>query len=570
MSRFRKFLAPSAAVALSLLLSVPLLANITGTVVVQGSGGVPIEGARVHLQADPLSPVVLTDENGRFDLPVTPTGSVRVTAALVYDKTRPANYTIRGTSANNGDDITIALPEISAVSDDQYVPIQSAPPDGCGDCHSGQRDQWLGSAHSGAAVDTWVLDLLSGDGTPGGANGYVFTDLHPGETGFCATCHSPVAEARAPGTHLLGEVAGAAALEGVTCTACHQLDSFSNNLAAMHLVGDPPGATFRFPDGGSTHQHVWGPLDDVNFGLMKPAYAPVFSESRMCATCHQYSNPTTGAPGQTTYSEWLGSSWSVEGPGYRTCQDCHMPQASEAGPIAIPNVGHAPERPAEQRHDHSFASASASGMAAALEIDTTLEAQHSTVVVTTSITNQGMGHNFPTGISIRNAFLLVRASAQGQPLLQLSGPVLPGWASDDVPGEQAGDWAGYPGAGFAKVLRGPIQGQVTQPVLFIDADTVASNTAISPGATSLNEFVFALPQDSQVGHAIDIDVRLIYRRAWRAMAETKGWTVTPQGGPIEMPISVDQRQIVLDEDALRLFDDSFETGAVSEWSRSVD
>lgn len=558
-----------------LLAAGPLRANITGTVLVEGSGvpGIPIEGARVHVQADPSSPVVSTDVNGQFDLPVSPSGMVRITAALPYDETRPVNYTISGVVTSNGADVTIRLAEISSLDNTTYTPLKAAPPGGCGDCHSPQRDQWLSSAHAGAAVDPWVLDLLSGDGSPSGANGYVFTDLHPGETGFCASCHSPVAEAVAPGTHLLGEVTGDAELEGVTCTACHQLDRFSTNLAAMHLVGDPPGASFRFPDAGvggtETHQHVWGPLDDVSYPFMRPAYAPVFASSKMCATCHQYANPTTGAPGQTTYSEWTASAWSQPGPGFRTCQDCHMPQASEDGPIAVPNVGNAPTRPAEQRHDHFFSSASAAGMADALDIETGVSVERARLTVSTTIENVGMGHTFPTGISIRNAFLLVRASLEGVPLVQASGPTLPFWASDDEPGEQEGDWAGYPGRGFAKVLAGTIAGQPAQPVLFIEADSVASSTGIAAGAVSSTEIVFDLPADSVAGEVIDVDVRLIYRRAWRALQLTKGWTTTPSGGPIEIPVSVDIRQVTLEESDLYLFDDGFEGGGTGAWSRQV-
>jgi hypothetical protein len=558
-----------------LLLAAPALANITGTVLVEGSGipGTPIEGARVHLQADPSSPVVLTDENGAFDLPVSPSGMVRVTAALPYDASRIDNYTTGGTMTTNGSNITIRLTEIPAADNTGYDPIKAAPPGGCGDCHVEQRDQWLSSAHAAAAVDTWVLDLLSGDGTAGGSNGYVFTDLHPGETGFCATCHSPVAEAKAPGTTLLGDATTAAELEGVTCTACHQLDQFSNNLAAMHLVGDPAGATFRFPDAGAggaaTHEHVWGPLDDVDYPFMRAAFAPVFESSRMCATCHNYSNPTTGAPGQTTYSEWLVSPWSQAGAGFRSCQNCHMPQASEDGPIAVPTVGNAPTRPAEQRHDHGFASASAGGMATALDIETTTEVKNSQLRVVTTVENIGMGHNFPTGVSVRNAFLLVRASMQGQPLQQFSGPVLPFWTSDDVPGEQEGDWAGYPGRGFAKVLSGTIAGQPTQPVVFIEADQVASNTGIAAGTTSMTEIVFDLPPDAAVDDQVDLDVRLIYRRAWRALAVTKGWTTTPTGGAIELPVSIDIRQITLQEEDLYLFADVFESGDLLEWSKAL-
>lgn len=180
------------------LLSLPAHAEITGTVLVQGSGspGQPIEGATVRLQADPTSPVATTDASGRFTLDVEPTGTVRATASLTYDQDAIANYTSGGTLTVDGTDIEIRLPEIPTVPNTNYFPIKAAVPGGCGDCHSQQLAEWSGSAHSRAATDAWVLDLYSGDGTAGGSAGYVFRDVHPGETGFCATCHAPVARPR--------------------------------------------------------------------------------------------------------------------------------------------------------------------------------------------------------------------------------------------------------------------------------------------------------------------------------------------------------------------------------------
>ena len=42
-----------------------------------------------------------------------------------------------------------------------------------------------------------------------------------------------------------------------------------------------------------------------------------------------------------------------------------------------------------------------------------------------------------------------------------------------------------------------------------------------------------------------MDVKLLYRRAWRALAVTKGWTQTPQGGPIEIEVAGQQFQVEL-------------------------
>jgi hypothetical protein len=169
------------------------------------------------------------------------------------------------------------------------------------------------------------------------------------------------------------------------------------------------------------------------------------------------------------------------------------------------------------------------------------------VRINASVQNQGAGHSFPTGVSVRNALLVVSASFQGNPLTQVSGPTIPFWADDDVPGVQPGDYAGQPGKGFARILEGRINGvgAVVRPVLFIDAESVFSDTLIPSGQTDSSTLEFAIPAGAHTGDPIDVTVRLLYRRAFRATAVTKGWTQTPQGGPIEVEVASRQFQVLL-------------------------
>ncbi|MDX2170302.1 MAG: multiheme c-type cytochrome [Deltaproteobacteria bacterium] len=524
-------------------LVLPARGDISGRVR-RGDTLAPLAGVRVHLQAQP-TPLAITDGEGRFTLPVAPAGEVVVSAALPYDAAAAVSFETGGATASDGQRaVDIRLAPIPDASNPDYEPIKAAMPGGCGDCHSQQLGEWQGSHHAGAAVDTWVLDLFSGSGTPGGSAGYVYRATHDaGETGFCATCHAPVAEARAPGTVYLDEVSGDAAREGVTCSACHQIDEVNENVAALHLLGN---ATMRFPlagaGGSGTHEYVWGPLDDVDYAFMRASYQPRFAESRFCASCHQYDNPDTGAPGQHTYSEWLASPYAVPGDGFRTCQDCHMPEATSAGPLADAIGGGDITRPAAQRHLHTFIGSTPATLAAAIELRLAAHLDGAALVVEASVDNHGAGHSFPTGVSIRNALLVVEATAGDAALARLDGPTVPWWADDDVAGVQEGDYAGQPGLGFAKILAGRINGSgaETMPVLFIDAERVESDTAIAAGATASASWRFALPDgttEAQVG------ARLLYRRAFRALAVTKGWTVTPAGGPIEIEVARAERTV---------------------------
>jgi len=528
------------------LAAAPAGAAISGRVIVARSD-IPIAGARVHLQAD-VAPVAITGADGTFTLAVEPSGTVIVTAGVPYASERAENFATNGALARNGATaVTIELEPIPEEDNQDYEPIRAEPPNACGDCHELQLEQWRGSAHARAATNAWVRDLYSGDGTPGGGAGYVFRDTHdPDDTGFCATCHAPIAEARAPGAIFFDEVDGDSALEGVNCSACHTIDQVGTNVDALHLLGN---ATMRFPLDGiggiGTHEYVWGPLDDVNYTFMKSSYAPVFSDSRYCASCHEYANPETGAPGQRTYTEWLASPYAVPGPGFRSCQNCHM-REMEAGTIADPPPlfqGIEVIRAPTQRHRHDFVGATAAGLRGAIELVVAAEAGLGELHVEAQVANAGAGHAFPTGISLRNALLVIRADVGGIAAEQTSGPVVPFWADDDVPGVQEGDYAGHAGKGFAKILEGRINGagDPMSPVLFIDAERVLADTTIAAGTTDTTRVIFSLPADSRVGATIHVEARLLYRRAFRALAVAKGWTETPSGGPIEVEVSRSDR-----------------------------
>ncbi|PWB73431.1 MAG: hypothetical protein C3F15_09700 [Holophagae bacterium] len=518
-------------------LAAPATADISGFVVEEGTGA-PIAGARVHVQADPASPVVVTAADGSFILPVSPPGMVMVTAGREYDRTAGANFATGGVLVSDGQTgVTISLLRLPVAEDPTYQSFLPQVAD-CGNCHEEQEAEWRLSNHASAGEDAWVRDLFSGDGTAGGGAGYVFLDTHdPGETGFCATCHTPMADVFSPGNVMLNEVTSTAALEGISCIACHQMDSVNDNVQALHLLGN---ATYRFPDGRPfipTQEFVWGPLDDIAFGGMKPSYAPLFSDSLLCASCHEYNRPGTAIPGQTTYTEWLASPYAVPGAGFRSCQDCHMPEEDAPGYLVDP-IGNPPLRPAEQIHEHEFEGAAPDELEEHVHLATTVAEVGSGIAVRCEVTNE-TGHAFPTGVSARNALVVIEVTWQGQPLHQTSGSTIPFWGSDDVPGVQDGDYAGLPGAGFARVLEGRIndQGPVVRPVLFIDGEAVYQDTLIPSGATDVTEVVLAVPAAAQSGDEVVVEARLLYRRAWRALAVTKGWQTTPQGGPIEIEVA---------------------------------
>lgn len=503
--------------------------------------GLPIVGAEVRLQARPDTPVAITNAAGQWSLSVPVTGGAEVGAALPYARTRPINYVTQTGFAKVGVPLDLRLPRLPNADNPSYLPPTAQL---CGVCHVDQIDHWRDSRHAGAALNPWVLDLFSGTGTPGGSAGYVFRATHdPGETGFCATCHAPLEDVFTPGQKMLDEVSTAAGLDGVTCLSCHQIAHVdAGNINGLHHVDK---TTYRFPDDSKhpTPFYVFGPLGDVEVGSMRNVYAPLFKQALLCASCHQYNNPATGAPGQDTFVEWQASPFAQPGPNFKVCQDCHMPPADGPGLIASTS---SVIRPAEQRRGHRFVGSTPSTLAAAILLRTSTQVQGDQLIVRAEVENRGAGHAFPAGVSIRNALLVLDVRIAGQMLEQIAGPRVPWWANDEVPGVQPGDLAGLPGKGYAKVLEGRINGQgpVVRPVLFIDAEGVAEDSKIPSGQTDVSEYRFRIPFGTFNATAT-IDARLLYRRAFRAEAVTKGWVnaPAPNGFPWEIQVARETRSV---------------------------
>ena len=534
----------TATLVLTALASAPLGAAISGRVLEEGTL-LPIPGARVHLQADPSSPVVVSGVDGSYVLPVSPTGLVYVSAAVPYDKNAGTNWSTATRPALDGDTgVELRLPLVPGADAVGYEPPSVYA--SCEFCHVWQTGHWQNSNHSFAGGDVWVRDLYDGSGTPGGGDGYVFLDTHDaGDTGLCASCHTPLADAFDPGNVYLNQVTAQGALQGVACLACHQVDEIEGNINAFHAFGN---VTYRFPEGGdlATDRYVWGPLDDVSTFFVRASHAPFIETPEFCASCHQYDPPF----GQNTYDEWVASPYSDPTGEYRSCQTCHMPQAD--GPGLIASMGDEVVRPAEQRHEHSFIGATPETLQAAILLDAQAQQVGPRLRVTAQVTNAGAGHAFPAGVSVRNAFLVVAAEVGGEILTQVAGPTVPFWASDDVPGEQPGDYGGWPRSGFAKVNEGRINGTgpIVRPVLFVDADSLYEHSVIPAGETNTTVVEFAVPADLVPGENAQISARLIYRRAYRAVAVTKGWTDTPQGGPVEIEVAREDLEVALQPPAI--------------------
>ncbi len=167
----------------------------------------------------------------------------------------------------------------------------------------------------------------------------------------CTTCHSPLGrtEAHFNGQeyYSLAEMQNdVLALDGVSCTACHQIKP--DNLGT--------------PESWSGHyiiendRIIYGPFQNPVTSPMSMSvnYTPTFGNhtlsSDLCATCHTLFTPTVDdngnivgeIPEQTPFLEWSNSIYPSED---IECQSCHMPTVEEGVVISNRPTSLSPRQP---------------------------------------------------------------------------------------------------------------------------------------------------------------------------------------------------------------------------------
>lgn len=497
-------------------------AQVSGRVL--DADGEPLAGATVTLRATETR--AQTDADGAFVLDA-PAGSGVVVGAA-------RGYFYRGA--------TVSAPATGVELRLDTVPTEDEPhalasATSCTGCHTTQASEWARSAMRHAGTNTWVHDLYDGSGTEGGEGSFVYTrdSVHreASPSSECAACHEPLlwaTEPFAPLSHL--DDASPSLTEGVTCTICHQMASV--DLTRPNAPGlFPDVVRFARPTDGSPV--MFGRLGDVDYvsaGAMRAAYLPTIG-SEVCATCHQDANDPdhdhdfdeeNSVISEPTYLEWLASDYAdPESPSFATCADCHMRTTPE--PRAC-NVSLPYERPEGQVRSHDIRGTTADYLENALTLALDAELRDGALHADVTLTNDLTGHHVPTGVTVRNVILLVEAFADGEPLTHTGEQVLDALAGVGDPAQ--GYYAGLPGKLYAK-RNHAAAGPGTTPVFFTEAVGITSDNRLAAGASDRTTYRFALPPDDA---RIEVRARVIYRRAWRALVDGKGWTEDGHGRPL--------------------------------------
>jgi nitrate/TMAO reductase-like tetraheme cytochrome c subunit len=446
----------------------------------------PVSGARVRFQGE--CPVVQTDAAGRFQLPAGK--SRRVTAWK-------EGYAIAAAESHR-QPLELHLLPLPQKDCEDYVwldPRPTADPQtACGLCHEAIYREWAGSAHARAATNRRLWNLLRGEDWHGRPSpSWSLAAEHPLGAAVCASCHAPAWQDPTL-TYDLSQVRGVAAL-GVHCDYCHKIVAAITEPAGRRFGRDG----FRLLRPPAQELLFFGPLDDAYRPGEKLAYSPLYKQSRYCAPCHE--GQLFGVLAYATYSEWQASPAGKAG---RQCQDCHMTPTGALQNLAPGRGGIA--RDPRTLASHTFPGGTAQMLRRALHLEVQQARRQEGLQVVVQVRAEDVGHRVPTGFLDRHLVLVLQASdGQGQPLPPRQGPRLPPAAGQNLAGQ-----AGWLYARWLDGLHAP------GPVPFWTAHAAAHDTRLQPGQPDRRVFLF--PAETR-----QIHLRLLYRRFWPAVAESKHW-----------------------------------------------
>jgi len=379
----------------------------------------------------------------------------------------------------------------------------------CGYCHTALKaadgslysfeSDWRSTLMANAGRDPYYLAHVSDE-----------VAQHPDQRSIieekCATCHIGMASISAEEAGQTVQIVGQGglldpqnplyplALDGVSCTLCHQItekglgqpESFSGGFVIDRKTASGERAIY----GRFTVDPAMATVMKSASGFV-PQAANHLSGSELCAVCHNLFTPyfendgtlsKTLFPEQTPYTEWSISGFANS----QTCQDCHMPSAP--GEIPIANTGSPARQPFRQ---HYFVGGNAwmlsllqqnadllKASAEPAQFETTrartiaqLQENTARLQLTTQTKGEVLevqaqievltGHKFPTSFPSRRAWLhLVVSDAQGKVLFE-SGA----WRPDGSIVGNANDEDATRYEPHYQVINSPDQVQIYEPII---------------------------------------------------------------------------------------------------------
>lgn len=221
----------------------------------------------------------------------------------------------------------------------------------CAGCHDGLTD---GAGQDVSIAADWSSTMMANSSRDPFWRAKVASELRraPGMAATindtCSRCHAPMANEEARSAKEAPQIAEKflapgqplheAAMDGVSCTLCHQIqDKRLGTLegsSGNYTIGTSADPVSRPLFGQYTGPRVAPMQNNVRF---TPTHGGHMEKSELCASCHDLKTPFVDAAGvvasttpesefpeQMIYSEWKHSGFN--GPGGQSCGGCHLPR----------------------------------------------------------------------------------------------------------------------------------------------------------------------------------------------------------------------------------------------------
>ena len=261
--------------------------------------------------------------------------------------------------------------ENATLHDDTFTTNHFSGSQNCANCHNGLTD--TANAKDVSIIDAWQSSMMANAAIDPLWRAKVSSEVKRNPEykevieKKCSRCHTPMATVEAGFDSATVSLFGTgffnpdnayydAAMNGVSCTLCHQIEDDPT-------LGTKEGfsAKFIIADNSGDSRKTYGQYSGVKTGPMvknvefTPAYSAHMDDSKLCATCHNLDTPVIATNGtlsgstfaeQAVYTEWEYSEFNTT----KSCQDCHMPTTE--GSVVISTRGNVRER--SPFHQHQF------------------------------------------------------------------------------------------------------------------------------------------------------------------------------------------------------------------------
>lgn len=227
----------------------------------------------------------------------------------------------------------------------------------CATCHNGitddnDRDVSIGTAWETSTMANATRDPYWRAKAAATIKNYPHLDHEVNDT--CTRCHAPMANEAARKDNVELKLFGDGilnpsnqyfdhAMDGVSCTLCHQIQDTGSLGTVESMSGNYSIATL--PPEEKENRPAYGQYADPVGAYMvansdfSPIYGAHMSEASVCGTCHDLKTPTVDSngeiipaviadrfPEQQTFTEWKNSDYRRGGSKDASCQTCHMPK----------------------------------------------------------------------------------------------------------------------------------------------------------------------------------------------------------------------------------------------------